>query len=312
MSLIVRRLVRPEDAPLLVELLPRSPNSYGRVLTPTRHTIQLARLLREQAVRGVMVVDTAKALEPPFPGSSAHPDQVLAFAVTGFIDPSIEATLMRQPGCIVEALFEQEEHGTPCLLRPEGQAAANRGGGMSLVFLHFFSPVGGPQDPVFAKAISEMQDCFRLKHAGFFCRTALHPVDPALPEGIASLASMGFAPVREQLMRLDLSTLERAPFHPFICLLRREQARLGFSPGERQLLELALWQYDDGQIAEAMYISVETVKKRWRSIYQKVEALPEIGLFDTAADPTDTPRRGPEKRTKLLRYLDSHLCEIRP
>lgn len=312
MSLIIRRLVRPEDAPTLITRLPQSPNGYGQVLSPHRHEAVLTRLLREGAVRGVMLVNTALNREALPPGASAHPDQVVGFALTGFISLAHERALLDEGGCIVESIYRREEHGEPCLLRPPAQAECNRGEGMTLVFLHFFSPPGGPGDAEFQQAITEMQDCFRLQHAGFNCRAALHPVDPSHPAGMASLLSIGFVPVSTQLVRLDLAILESSPFHPFVCLLRRQHDRLGFSPGERQLLELALWQYDDAQIARALHISVETVRKRWRSVFQKVDADPALQLFDAPGASSETATRGPEKRTKLLRYLDSHLSEIRP
>ena len=65
----------------------------------------------------------------------------------------------------------------------------------------------------------------------------------------------------------------------------------------------------DAESATALGISVETVRKRWRSIFERVARM----------NPTLLPRsdgeeakRGPEKRGALLQYLDEHLEELRP
>ena len=60
----------------------------------------------------------------------------------------------------------------------------------------------------------------------------------------------------------------------------------------------------DEDIAARLHVSLDAIKKRWRSIYRKVD-LADPGLL---AD-VDS---GTARRRALLNYLKMHLEEIRP
>jgi len=82
------------------------------------------------------------------------------------------------------------------------------------------------------------------------------------------------------------------------------EPRFRFSPGEQVLLELSLLDTPDDDIAATLHLCIDAIKKRWRSIYMKVD-LADPGLL---AD-LDS---GTEQRRALLSYLRMHLEEIRP
>lgn len=82
-----------------------------------------------------------------------------------------------------------------------------------------------------------------------------------------------------------------------------------FRPSEQDLLRLALRNIGDQEAAEELGISVNTVKKCWQNIFQRVEDI------DPAWFPgktRDVARRGAKKRRHLLNYLAYHLEELRP
>ncbi|MGH7328942.1 MAG: helix-turn-helix transcriptional regulator, partial [Polyangiaceae bacterium] len=82
--------------------------------------------------------------------------------------------------------------------------------------------------------------------------------------------------------------------------------RFRFSPGEQQMLLLALEGRSDDDLADALGISAWTVKKRWQSVYAKVEAIdPSV-----VAPHEDEKLR--QRRRFLLAYLREHLEELRP
>jgi hypothetical protein len=90
--------------------------------------------------------------------------------------------------------------------------------------------------------------------------------------------------------------------------------RFGFSQGEQQLLEAALYieSGTDQDLARALSLSLSTIKKRWLSIYDRVadrgaESIPACTWANTGA-----AERGKEKRRRLLAYLREHLEELRP
>jgi hypothetical protein len=94
-------------------------------------------------------------------------------------------------------------------------------------------------------------------------------------------------------------------FHPL-------EPRLGLTGVEQETIEAALDNATDAEIAEALAVSIWTVKKRWQTIYSKVEqiapgVLPEGPLGDSAGGAPVA-----ERRRHLLAYIRQHLEEIRP
>ncbi len=310
MSIISRRVIRPGDVPLVVQLTQSFQYSHQQLGDEAFITEIIARLLQERALSGMMLLETE-------PNESPAPEKVISLAITGFISRTVEQEFLgdKADTPIIEWLYQQENQGKRVFLRPEQHAESNRGEGMVLVFAHFFAPSGDLNQPEVQQAVAEMQACFRLMHAGHHCRAALHPVrnaDEAQPG--SSLKAMGFEAIGQKgiLYHLDLDKLGATPFHPFVCLVRHKEPMLALSAGEKRLLELALWAYSDKEIADDLHISGETVRKRWRSIFLKVEQHPELSLFGKSESAPTNPVRGPEKRSQLLRYIESNLCEIRP
>jgi hypothetical protein len=87
--------------------------------------------------------------------------------------------------------------------------------------------------------------------------------------------------------------------------------RCGFSASERRLLICSISNRypTNAALARNLGISLPTVKKNWLSIYDRAsEHVPE--LFDDST--TTGPKRGKEKRRRLLAYLQEHAEELRP
>ena len=89
--------------------------------------------------------------------------------------------------------------------------------------------------------------------------------------------------------------------------------RFGFSRAEQQLLQTALASFrgTDQELADALQLSVPTVKKMWYSIYRRVaDCYPEL-VPDSALAESGTHERGREKRRSLLAYVREHPEELR-
>jgi hypothetical protein len=86
--------------------------------------------------------------------------------------------------------------------------------------------------------------------------------------------------------------------------------RLGFTPIEQHLLGLALDGHTDETIARVANVALPTVKKRLRTIYDKVRDAPPIGGQLTAS--LTNGMRGAETRRHLLNYIREHPEELRP
>jgi len=91
-------------------------------------------------------------------------------------------------------------------------------------------------------------------------------------------------------------------------LFHYEPPRFFFSALEQELLKCSLFGDTDEDLAEFLSVAPVTLKKRWSSIYDRVEAeMPEMlgGMAEDA-------KRGMEKKRHLLQYLRHHLGELRP
>lgn len=88
------------------------------------------------------------------------------------------------------------------------------------------------------------------------------------------------------------------------------EPHLDFHDPEQQLLIAALKGATDQELSNELGVNVSTVKKRWRSIFIKVEDLmPE--LF-TSLGALDDGKRGPQRRHLVLSYVREHPEELRP
>jgi hypothetical protein len=89
--------------------------------------------------------------------------------------------------------------------------------------------------------------------------------------------------------------------------------RCGFSRSEQRLLQFALdGESTNQELADALGVSLPTVKKLWVSIYRRMnDSVPEINSGGVQAEP-DESTRGKEKKRHLLAYVREHPEELRP
>jgi hypothetical protein len=92
-------------------------------------------------------------------------------------------------------------------------------------------------------------------------------------------------------------------------LYRYRPPVLRLRPAEQALLQAALGGTTDAEVSADLGVSLEAVKKRWLSIFARVDQfLPD--LLQTADSTGDG--RGPQKRHRVLAYIRSHPQELRP
>jgi DNA-binding NarL/FixJ family response regulator len=128
-----------------------------------------------------------------------------------------------------------------------------------------------------------------------------HP-DMLPPEIISKPHVMGFT--RETEMRRPGSWVG--------SLFDHHPPQFGFSRSEQRLLLAAFHGLADEELSVELGISLSTVKKTWRAIYQRAaNLLPEPVSPDSATE-IATRARAKEKKRRLLAYLGNHLEELRP
>jgi hypothetical protein len=106
------------------------------------------------------------------------------------------------------------------------------------------------------------------------------------------------------LLRLTREEALANPYARFSSYFFPPRPRFAFSFGEQRLLEYALLDVADESTAEELHLSEDAIKKRWRSIYAKIETADTKLLSDV------TSATG--RRRSVLHYLRQHLEELRP
>lgn len=100
-----------------------------------------------------------------------------------------------------------------------------------------------------------------------------------------------------------------APYSMAAALYRYQAPVLRLRPAEQDLLCAALRGQTDAELSVDLGLSLEATKKRWLSIFARVDQFrPEL-LSQADADGEG---RGPQKRHRVLAYIRTHPEELRP
>jgi DNA-binding CsgD family transcriptional regulator len=133
---------------------------------------------------------------------------------------------------------------------------------------------------------------------------AVVPVEPALlPRTAVQLSSTRTIFYAE---RPDVEAL--APGSTLAHVFQWHPPRLRFSMAEQRLLVWALDGATDIELADQLGLSLTTVKHTWQSIYHRAHAMAPFVVGDEGED----GKRGPEKRRRILGYVEQHPEELRP
>lgn len=100
-----------------------------------------------------------------------------------------------------------------------------------------------------------------------------------------------------------------APYSAGATIYRYRAPVLRLRPAEQELLAAALSGKTDAELSEALGLSVEATKKRWLSIFERVEHFKHGILNPTEVE---SEGRGPQKRHRVVAYIRSHPEELRP
>ena len=120
------------------------------------------------------------------------------------------------------------------------------------------------------------------------------------------------AEFRESESALAVVTRESvltAPYSVAATMYRYQPPILRLSPAEQRLLAVALAGKTDVELSADLRLSVEAVKKRWLSIFDRVDEF-KPGILNRAE--ADNDARGPQKRHRVIAYIRTHPEELRP
>jgi len=104
-----------------------------------------------------------------------------------------------------------------------------------------------------------------------------------------------------------------APYSAAATIYRYRAPVLRLRPAEQELLAAALSGKTDAELSVDLGLTVESTKKRWLSIFGRVDQFkPEI-LSQTEADADAfNDVRGRQKRHRVVAYIRAHPEELRP
>jgi DNA-binding CsgD family transcriptional regulator len=311
------RLIRSDDFPICITLLP----SAFRIRTTLRAALPALwrRLLSAGQLNAGVVIDADI--------SGGH--SIAAFGMTAFVSDAFVEQHAASPRPYLSAIvYEGLLSGHSPILDAQQVRRANSSGGLNLLILHFGTRGPVPTDPRALAAVGVAQEGFRLTHAGYRIRRILQ--EGYGPQQLAFLTAGGF------LLKKDYrcgdaaaaAPLPPADEHPFLAGLNRDDPesrlpgtalsslfqaqvpRFHFSPAEQRVLARAVMDEGDEEVAEALGVSADAIKKIWRRIYERVAAVDHDLVSDVAE--RSPIIRGKEKRRRLVRYLRYHLEELRP
>jgi hypothetical protein len=111
------------------------------------------------------------------------------------------------------------------------------------------------------------------------------------------------------LVMANRESVLAAPYSVATTLYRYQPPVLRLRPAEQKLLVAALAGKTDAELSADLGLSIEAIKKRWMSIFDRVDEFKSEILSRTDAD---SDGRGPQKRHRVVAYIRTHLEELRP
>ena len=285
---------------------------------PPKRRAQFAEAWREWLREGIMQLTVLED------GSRPPESRRIAFGNSVFVTDAFaeEAKTTLAPPLAEQVVQRWRRGRAPLLSLPEVRVA-NSGPGLTLLILHIgWRASLSPEEVRWAKG--KLLEALLFTHGGYRLTEVLQEIysDEECRRGQAAGAW-----VKNDHAAFYHSHPEALPppeRRPYLIGGAREEVsdgsylsplffytppRFFFKVGEQEVLRLALLDWADAEIAQALSVSPSAVQKRWRAVYERVAAL-QPDFFPDAAHSAAT--RGMEKRRHLLGYLRAHLEELRP
>ncbi len=198
----------------------------------------------------------------------------------------------------------------------------NARGSLTMLIMHFSQRSHDITSPYFQSVIAMANDAFRAFHDGhnlhaLYYETGAVNDDFAISSGFERLSyadegPLASLPAAQRPAWYGLTrerAMLRVPGSPARNCFEHQPPLFRFSASQRRLLWFALFDDSDDALMPLLGVSVHSLKKLWRGIYERIEdRMPE---FFGEATGEDDGRRGPEKRRQVLAYVRQRPEELR-
>ena len=297
---------RPIDKSDLEACLDTQPACIGDALVGRESAIRVWReLLRSPAFNG-NVIET----ERPIAGH-----RIVGCGIGVFVDPAFVDAELRAPRPGINArIIASIASGDPVVLEAGAIAAGNAGPGLDFVNLYGTWRDGILDDEALAEVQALLGTSFVEALAGYRFNRVLKEaigqprIELARATGTYRLVAE-FPEADSALAVVGPDSAKTAPYSLAARVYRYRPPVLRLRPAEQALLAAALDGKTDAELSATLGVSVEAVKKRWVSIFGRIDdSMPEV-FAGTAVNGT---HRGPQKRHRVLAYVRAHREELRP
>lgn len=313
---LCRRFMRPPDVAAAVALVASEPGLRDRYGPLWEHLPAVwLKLLRHDSLNAVVIED------------SDHPHAgMMGVAVTAFVTDEFVRLCKRAPmRWIGPQLLRLIYRGEEPVLTPAALRAANSDGGLNLLI--WMAAIRGTSKPGASAFNGALVEAFFRGHAGFRLKEIISQPDNAARAQLLLKSGMcrwdGEAQQYAAAGAGDLTSITDGPIIVGVTRALASQniwmnhqfdwvpPRIGFAQSEQRLLRAAaLNGGTDEELSRELLVSVSTVKKTWRTIFQRVaQTAPD--LLPKSADGLSSGR-GKEKRGRLLAYVRQRPEELRP
>lgn len=307
------RMTQAADFSNVLEMMPPSYRYSPEILKniPKLWT----NLLRDGSLLTVVFEDTASG-------------EMLGMGVSAFLnDDFVDEQLANPTPYVNKRIHEMLMAGNSPILSANEIGEANGNSGVNLMPMHFFTPPPDFSNPETLKVLAAAKDLFRIMHAGFNIKRILYEVvDINL---MRAMQAAGLTLLSDYADADPGFGLEKVPeeIRPYLLYASHEDLPMGsdialmfikspvhfhFTPAEQKILLCAMLRENDEEIASDLHIAPDTVRKHWKSIFQRVQDSNPTFFEDGSESKANEGTRGRGKRRQLLRYLQLHMEELRP
>jgi hypothetical protein len=204
--------------------------------------------------------------------------------------------------------------GAPVVLNRSQIAAGNAGKGVDFVTLYGTWRDGILNPSQLAEVHALLGTSFVEHYVGYrfnrVLKEAIGPSRIALARATGTYHLIAeFPDTQSALAVLSRESAAAAPYSIASTLYRYQSPTLRLRPAEQEFLMVALNGKTDAELSGEIGVSVEAIKKRWLSIFARIDQFRPDILGESSAN---FDVRGPQKRHRVLAYIRSHPEELRP
>jgi DNA-binding CsgD family transcriptional regulator len=306
------RRMRPRDAApaaaMMMADLPMSPALAEA----------LAKLLANGRLAGYCV-ERARAGEP----NAKVRGGIVAFGLSGFLSESRAEAFLAAPIPhfaidILERCLEGESASG--LLGADAIARANADGGLNLTPICWLQRPRDRTSPEGAELMTLNMEIFFTQHRGYNLQRMIKEVaadeEARFVTGglvrIKALSAGSSDNDKRVALFLTREQAEAGGFGSALGLLfASRRPRLGFTRLQQQVLEAAVDDLSDEEIADQLGLSGHAINMRWRTIYERIGEQPEIAGAIFHGAPRGAAAGG-QKRRRVVAFARAHPEELRP